>query len=82
MSTSSHIRANYEAFHKQLPDIIESHRGQYALMRDAKIVQFYDTPRDAVLVGQQNYSDGKFSVQEVTDTPIDLGFFSNAVSQG
>ena len=79
---SNYLQANYEAFQGQLPTIIESHRGQYALMRDSQIVQFFDTPRDAFLVGQQNYLDGKFSVQEVIDTPIDLGFFSHALSQG
>jgi hypothetical protein len=79
---SSHLRDNYAAFQDQLPAIIEAHRGQYALMRDSQIVQFYDTPRDAFLVGQQNYADGRFSVQEVIDTPVDLGFFSHALSQG
>ncbi|HEX7670179.1 MAG TPA: hypothetical protein VF395_11370 [Polyangiaceae bacterium] len=43
------------------------------------IVEFFDTARDAFLAGQKIYADGMFSVQEVTDVPADLGFFSHAL---
>ena len=79
---TNYVRANYDAFQRQLPRLIEAHRGQFALLRDGEIVEMYDTPRDAYLVGQQLYADGKFSVQEIVDTPIDLGFYSHAVPEG
>ena len=41
----------------------------------------FDTARDAYLAGQKLYPDALFSVQEVTDTPADLGFFSHAMPQ-
>ena len=80
--TTNYLRANFEAFQSQLPKLIELHRGQFALLRDGQIVQIYDTPRDAFLVGRQTYADGKFSVQEVIDTPVDLGFYSHALPEG
>jgi hypothetical protein len=74
-------RKNYEAFSKKLPDLLPVHRGKFALMRDGEVTEFFDTAGDAYLAGQKLYADGSFSVQEVTDVPVDLGFFSYAVAQ-
>lgn len=73
------IEKNYKAFQEKLPSIMESHRGKFALMRDGEIVDFFDTARDAYIVGQKLYPDG-FSIQEIIETPVDLGFFSHALS--
>lgn len=74
------IEDNYHAFEKKLPDLLATHRGKFALMRKGEIVDFFDTPRDAFTTGQKLFEDGLFSVQEVIEVPIDLGFFSHAVS--
>ncbi len=81
-SKESEVRRNYEAFVKQLPELLATRRGKFALMRDGLIVEFYDTAADAYKVGVTNYREGNFSIQEVTDSPVDLGFFSYAVSHG
>jgi hypothetical protein len=74
------IQANYQAFQSQLPALILAHQGQFALMRDEHIVEFFDTARDAYVMGQRLFpQDQIFSVQEVIDTPVDLGFFSCAL---
>jgi len=75
------IERNYKAFAEKLPTLLSTHRGKFALMHDGEIIEFFDTARDAYLTGQQLYSDHLFSVQEVIDTPVDLGFFSHAVHQ-
>jgi hypothetical protein len=73
---------NYQAFASQLPTLLAAHRGKFALMRDGQIIEFFDTARDAYVAGNTLYKDDRlFSVQEVTDSPIDLGFFSHAVPQ-
>ena len=72
------IQRNYEAFKKQLPDLLEDHLGKFALMRGGKVVEFFDTPRDALLHGQRTFDDNLFSVQEVTEAKVDLGWFSRA----
>ena len=74
-------RKNYEAFSKKLPELLPAHRGKFALMRDGEVTEFFDTAGDAYLAGQKLYPDGAFSVQEVTDVPVDLGFFSHAIPQ-
>ena len=75
------VKRNYEAFVRMLPTIIGTHPGQFALMRDEKIVEYFDTAGDANRAGLKLFPDERFSIQEVTDTPIDLGFFSHAVPE-
>ena len=75
-----HIQRNYEAFQAQLPQLVVTHPGKFALMHNGEIIEFFDTARDAYVAGQKLFSDGLFSVQEVTENPVDLGFFSHAMS--
>jgi hypothetical protein len=73
------IDLNYQAFQQQLPTLVTSHPGKFALMRDGQIIEFFDTARDAYVAGQRLFEQDKlFSIQEVTETPVDLGFFSHA----
>ncbi len=74
------IEGNYKAFMEQLPALLSTHAGKFALMRHAEIVEYFDTARDAVTAGERLFSDDRlFSVQEVIETPADLGYFSHAV---
>src|SRR5215470_2911778 len=76
------IERNYRAFTLKLPGLLMSHQGKFALMRDGEIVEFFDTARDAYVAGQRLFTDDHiFSVQEVVEMPVDLGFFSHAVPQ-
>jgi hypothetical protein len=81
--TSKEIRnqvdRNYEAFLAMLPTIIGPHRDKYALMKDGEAVGFYSTLEDAYMTANKFYQDQPFSVQKVTDSAVDLGFFSHAV---
>lgn len=73
------VETNYAAFQTLLPSLLREHRGKHALMRDGEIVEFFDTARDAYVAGRKLFDDNLFSIQQVTDTPVDLGFFSHAV---
>ena len=75
------VDRNFESFQKELPELLKTHRGKYALIRDEKVVEFFDSVRDALIYGRDNFSDEAYSVQKVTDTPEDLGYFSYAVYQ-
>jgi hypothetical protein len=77
----SEVARNYQAFVRKLPELLSTHRGKFALMHDAKIVDFYDSAGDAYKAGVEQYGEGAFSVQEVTDLRADLGFFSHAGPQ-
>jgi hypothetical protein len=80
-SNESEVKQNYEAFRLKLPEILGTHRGKFALMHGGEIVEFYDTAGDAYKVGLAKYSAGQFSIQEVTDQSVDLGFFNHAITQ-
>ncbi len=71
------VDKNYRAFLAMLPNIIGTQRDKYALMKDGEIVAFYSTLEDAYVTAHKFYPDGEFSVQRVTDIPVDLGFFSH-----
>ena len=73
------VDGNYEEFRKLLPSIIPDHRGQFALMKDRKILNFFSTAADARTAAESFISDGIFSIQQVTDLSIDLGYYNYAV---
>lgn len=73
------VDRNYEEFLRMLPGLLVQHRGQHALMKDGKILGFYSTPQDASSAAETFIKDGLYSIQHVTDTPADLGYFSHAV---
>jgi hypothetical protein len=76
---STELDRNYAAFQSRLPELLQSHAGQYAVLRHGEIIEFFDTLSDAARFCGREYSDGIFSIQEVTSSRVDLGFYSHAV---
>ena len=72
------IDENLDFFVTELPKLSPGHLGKFALIRHKSITGYFDTVVDAVGTGNKLYSDWLFSVQQVTDVPVDLGFFSHA----
>ena len=73
------VDRNHEEFRKLLPGIIRDHRGQYALMKDGKIVNFFSSAADARMAAESFIPDRICSIQQVTDLSIDLGYYNYAV---
>lgn len=78
------IRNNYDAFKSLLYEggLLERHRHEYALLRRGELVDIYSDPKDAMEAGLSLYSDRLFSIQEIRDTPVNLGYFSHVFSVG
>lgn len=74
------VDRNYDVVTRMLGTLLRDHRDQLALMRDGEVVGFYKTPREALEAASQKFADGIFSIQEVTDEQIDLGFWSHVAS--
>jgi hypothetical protein len=72
------IDQNLEFFTKKLPDILKDHRNRYVLLHNKSISGIYDTIRDAQTAGDRLYPDKLYSIQQVTDSAINLGYFSYA----
>lgn len=75
---SAEVDRNYDFFQRNIARFIADHRGQYALIRKLKIIDFFDDPGKAALLGSSQFPDQVFSIQEVTDAPIDLGLYAYA----
>lgn len=75
-ATQKTVDENYDAFLKVLPSVMQQHAGRFALMRNAEIVDFFDTARDAVIAGDHLYGESEFSIQKVTLIPVNLGRYS------
>ncbi|MEJ7932657.1 hypothetical protein WG907_00085 [Sphingobium sp. AN558] len=77
---TSEIDANYDYFMRNLAKFLVDHKGQYVLLKDRDVVSFFDEPGTAYRFGRSKFVDGVFSIQEVIEEPIDLGFFSHVAN--
>lgn len=71
------VDENFEAFKKILPTIIEDHRNKFALMKNKKIISYHDTLEEASSAAKA-VPDNLFSIQQVNDIEVGLGFYSYA----
>jgi len=78
------IEQNYVVFQAHLPQLLATHRGKFALLRERSIVEFFDTARDAYVAGRTLFAtDQLFSIQEVVDKAhVNGGFLSYGTSRG
>ena len=74
------IESNFDFFLRRVGSYLPEKKGQFALLRNADVVSFHTTVSAAEMAGAQRFGDGIYSIQEVTDEPVDLGFFSYAVN--
>ncbi len=75
------IENNLKFFLGELPKLM-AQKGKFALIRHQKLINFFDTPMDALKAATALYPDKLFSIQQVTDAPTDLGYYSHAVPLG
>ena len=73
------VDTNFEAFQRILPELFRRNANRWALLRHGTCDACYDTLRDAHTAGRAQYADGLFSVQKISATVVDLGWFSHAV---
>ncbi len=74
------IDRNLERFLELLPELLPAHAENYALMRDRQIVGYFPSALDAQIAGNSQFSDQRFSIQQVTNAPEELGRYSYAIS--
>lgn len=72
------IAENFEAFEALLPLLLQTHKGEFALLSNRDVVGFFASASEAQTDGRNRFPDGSFSVQKVEDKAIDLGFYSYA----
>ena len=75
------IDRNFAVFRDILATLPDEAIGQYALLHDQKLDGLYETAGDAERAGYHRYKDEPYSIQLVSNYPVDLGFFSYALSE-
>ena len=73
------VNENYETFKDLLPELIKTDVNRFALMSNRQVLACFDTCRDANLAGKYLLNGKLFSIQQVTDKPLDLGSFSRGI---
>jgi hypothetical protein len=76
------IDQNFDYFLGKLSSLLTTERGKFALIHNRSIVCCFNRLSEAVEVGNKEFPDRIYSIQEVTDTPIDLGFYSHVTNMG
>lgn len=76
------IDRNFDFFQSVVSNLLKDHAGQHAILRGQNIVSFHPSSVAALTAAYEKFPDGLFSVQEVTVTPLDLGFYSHVASIG
>lgn len=79
LTLQSEVDANYDFFRRNLASFLVDHRDEYALLRHRSVVAFYPRLALAYEAALKQFSDDMFSIQHVTDVPIELGMMSLAV---
>ena len=72
-------KENFKFFNKNKDKFLQDGRvGKFALLKDKKVIQWFDTFNDAIETGKRQFGEGEFSVQELKkiDNIANLGFFS------
>lgn len=72
------IKRNFEAFETLLGTLLPQKAGQYALLSDSQLMGVFPSAVEALAEGNERFGDGNFSVQRITNRPVDLGFLSYA----
>ncbi len=75
------IEQNFQAFLGVVGPLLAEHTGEFALLRHRKVVDLFPRAIDAMSEGHHRFGDGLFSVQRITDRPLDLGFLSYAADE-
>jgi hypothetical protein len=76
------VERNLFAFLPRIPALMKTHAGEYALLRKQEVVSLHARLSEALSEGEAKFADGLFSIQQVTDKPVELGFYSYAGHQG
>jgi hypothetical protein len=76
------IERNFQAFQIEMAKMPDSEDGKFALLHGATIQGVFEKLADAIVAGHRQFSDGMFSIQEVSREALDLGYFSHANSEG
>ncbi|HZX49451.1 MAG: hypothetical protein A2Z47_06365 [Thermodesulfovibrio sp. RBG_19FT_COMBO_42_12] len=66
-----------QTFNSQKSGLIGKANGKFALVKDDKIIDFFDTKFDAVRQGYERFGNVPFLVKQIVEVDIPQNFTSN-----
>ncbi len=75
------VDENYAFFKTQIAELKRDYHNKFALLHDQQISNFFDSEDDAINIGFEKYGEGNFSVQQVRESVVDLGYQSCVLAQ-
>lgn len=72
MSTSREsLRENIQAFETIKPELLEKHKGQYALLHDATLVDVFPDKESARVAAAELFPEGDFAISPEIGAPAE-----------
>lgn len=78
-NAKTEVSANFEYFKSKLPELTRTHPKKFVLLHHKQIISFFESENDAFNIGMRDYGEGCFSIQQVTDSRIELGYQSYVI---
>jgi hypothetical protein len=75
------INRNAGRFEELLPGLLADHEGQYVLMQGGRVIGFFPSATEAQMAGNDQFVDGVFSIQKITEEVEHLGRYAYALSK-
>lgn len=76
------VTSNYEVFLSDISTLLPESRGKYVVYRHQHMVGIFDNFYNALTHCALKYEDQLYSIQEITDEPLDTGTFYHANFEG
>ncbi len=81
MHTNTEVDNNFAYFKTKLAGLKQTHFKEFVLPHKKQVIGFFESENDAISndaisIGTKDYGKGCFSVQQVIDAKIDLGYQS------
>ena len=70
------VKKNYTYFKDNFSKLSEKYKDRFLVLRNKEVQKDFRTDEEAILWALKEYPDQMFSIQEVSDTKIDLGSIS------
>ncbi|SMM99173.1 hypothetical protein SPONN_1902 [uncultured Candidatus Thioglobus sp.] len=79
MGAQKEVDNNFAFFKTHLAEFKKNHFQEFALLHNRQAIDFFESENDAIKIGMKEYGEGDFSIQQVADTKIDLGYQSYVI---
>lgn len=75
------LKNELNAYSKQKNELIGKSKGKFALVKDSKVVDIFDTKNDAIRQGYERFGNVPFLVKQILEVETPQNFTSNLLGK-